>query len=92
MSQSEDENCHDNHNENRTGIELSNVNASTQLLLMHENAYEEDVEYWELWDENEEYLHRNTVSREKEADKIRALKRSEFHRSRSRCTIVDQPL
>ena len=44
----------------------------------------EDIEHWELWDEGEEYLNRNSRSRERESDKIRALRHVEFRRNPSR--------
>jgi len=47
-------------------------------------TYNEDMEYWELWDKKEEYLNRNSRSREREADKIAALRNDRSHRSRSR--------
>ena len=47
-------------------------------------TYKEDMEYWELWDKKEEYLSRNSRSREREADRFRALNRMEPYRSRSR--------
>ena len=44
----------------------------------------EDMELWELWDKKEECLNNNRRSREREANKIRALRHVEFRRSRSR--------
>ena len=47
-------------------------------------TYEEDMEHWESWDKKKEYLNRTSRSREREADKIRALEHVEFRRCRSR--------
>ena len=44
----------------------------------------EDTKWWDAWHKKEEYLNRNSRSREREADKIRALGHVEFRRSRSR--------
>ena len=38
-------------------------------------TYIEDMEYWELWDKKEECLNETSRSKEREADKIRAIRR-----------------
>ena len=47
-------------------------------------TYKEDMDYWDVWDKKKEYLNKNSRSREREADKIRALRHVDFQRSRSR--------
>ena len=51
------------------------------------STYREDMENWEFWDKKEECLNRSSRSREREADKIRALRQVEFRRSRSRSIL-----
>ena len=46
--------------------------------------YEEDMESWDLCDEEEDHLNRNSRSREREADNIKALRHDEFSRFSSR--------
>ena len=57
------------------------MSRSTKIRWL---TWREDMEHWELWDKEEEYLSRNNRSREREADEIRALRQVEFRRSRSR--------
>ena len=42
------------------------------------------MECWDVRDRKEDYLNWNRSSREREADKIRALRHDEFQRSRLR--------
>ena len=54
---------------------------STKLKWL---THEEDMECWNVRAKKEEYLNRNSRSKEREADKIRALRHVEFQRSRVR--------
>ena len=47
-------------------------------------TYKEDMNYWQLWDEKEEFMDRHSRSRAREADRNRALGRGGNYRSRSR--------
>ena len=47
-------------------------------------TFKKDVQHWGLCDKKEEYWNKNSRSRERGADKIRALRHVEFRRSRSR--------